>query len=249
MKRLLPALLLVALILSGCHGSGENVFEPTDKGRKYTDHDWNLEFYDNCGLPTNRSVQWIKEDENKFIRFRLDTKHYGMCSSDRNARNKAPYWERAELKQVDSLKRGVGYKLEFHARFMEGYDGNREAFWQIHSCSSRSCCRPPIIIKFNDGVLMLSAIKPSGERSSNHISSVKITDLLGKWSDIVLKFSTNAFPKISLELNQKTIFDKIRFTIPKCGIPHFKFGIYRPGSASGTNQSIVDFDKIKLSLL
>ena len=71
--------------------------------QKLTEDDWNLTFYENCSMPKMDSLQWIKEGKNKFIRFRLDDKHYGGCSTDRRARHSAPYWERAEVKQTNRI--------------------------------------------------------------------------------------------------------------------------------------------------
>ena len=86
MKRLLPILPVLLLALSGCQTTGGN------------DKDWNLSFYDNCGMPKFDSMQWIEEGGNKFIRFQLRDKDYGGCKSDSLQRHGAPYWERAELK-------------------------------------------------------------------------------------------------------------------------------------------------------
>ena len=40
----------------------------------------------------------------------------------------------------------------------------------------------------------------------------------------------------------------VPFWVEECGMPHFKFGIYRPGNEISKNShSIVDFDKIILT--
>ena len=225
------------------------VFEASKGRMGYSDDDWNLKFYDNCGMPKNSSVQWIEEGKNKFLRFQLDNKHYGECASDRKIRHNAPYWERAELKQISSLTRNAKYQLEFQVRFLEGFSGNRESFWQIHSCAGQSCCRPPVMIKFSEGKLGLSAMDRAGRKSSTYISNVKIEDLIGRWSIFVLEFQTTDTANISLSLNGNNIFSDIPFVIPKCGNPHLKFGIYRPGNAYGNNTAIIDFDEITLNNL
>ena len=69
------------------------------KGLYYKDRDWNIFFYDNCGFPSNKNLNWIREKNNKFLRFQLSDKQIGKCSSDNKIRNGATYWERAELKQ------------------------------------------------------------------------------------------------------------------------------------------------------
>ena len=112
MKRLLilPVLLLT---LSAC-----------ETGPYYSDDDWNLTFYDNCGMPKGDSVRWIEEENNKFIRFQLGDKDYGGCSSDRMRRDGVPYRERAELKQIYTLASNTKYELAFNVRFVEGFSGN-----------------------------------------------------------------------------------------------------------------------------
>ena len=78
------------------------------KGFNYKDRDWNIYFYDNCGFPSNKknnkNLIWINEKNNKFLRFQLSDKQIGKCSSDNKKRNGAPYWERAELKQILLMK-------------------------------------------------------------------------------------------------------------------------------------------------
>ena len=108
MKRLLPVLSILVLILSGGQTTGGN------------DKDWNVNFYDNCGMPKNDSMQWIEEGGNKFIRFQLRDKDYGQCSTDRAARHGAPYWERAELKQNSKLSPNTKYQVRFKVRFVQG---------------------------------------------------------------------------------------------------------------------------------
>ena len=37
----------------------------------YQDSDWNVAFYTNCELPDYSSVQWVREDGERFLRFTL----------------------------------------------------------------------------------------------------------------------------------------------------------------------------------
>ena len=211
------------------------------------DKDWNLSFYDNCGMPQSDSIQWIEQGKNKFIRFQLRDKDYGGCSSDRMRRHGAPYWERAELKQSTTLAWNTKYELAFKIRFVEGFSGDRESFWQIHAYNSPCRAKPPIMIKINFGYLILAAQREGGGHIL-HISGIKIWDLIGKWNNVKLNFDTTSSPEISLYLNDKEIFLNVPFWVEECGMPHFKFGIYRPGNEISKNShSIVDFDKIILT--
>jgi len=243
MKRLLLILPVMLLVLSGCETTGGN------------DKDWNLSFYDNCGMPKGDSMQWIEQGKNKFIRFQLRDKDYGGCRSDRMRRHGAPYWERAELKQSSNLDWNSKYELEFNVRFVKGFSGDRETFWQIHAYNSNCWTYPPLMIKISRGRLVLAALSKDGSRHFNFSTNLKINDLLGKWSVFKIKFDTffwskfdtSKTAKVSLFVNDKEIIQNVHYGIETCGTPHFKFGIYRPGSLLGTNHSVIDFDKIKLT--
>lgn len=217
----------------------------------YTDSDWNLNFYDNCGMPVpsgeNRSVRWINEGDNKYIRFQLENEHIGLCSSDNRERHRAPYWERAELKQDQSLAKNLKYSLEFDVRFVEGFGGDRETFWQMHSYVTNCPASPPVMLKFSNGTLSLELLKEEGGHMK-YGTDIKIKEIIGKWNAVKLVFDTAEEPEISVYFNKQLILNKGHYTIPECGEPHFKFGIYRPGNAEHPNKrSVVDFDKINLT--
>ena len=117
------------------------------KGLYYKDRDWNKYFYDNCGFPSNKNLSWVKENNNKFLRFQLGDKQIGKCSSDKKVRNGAPYWERAELKQKDIFKKNTSYEVKFKARLIEGFQNDYEYFFQIHGYSSKNCNTPILFLK------------------------------------------------------------------------------------------------------
>ena len=233
MKRLLPILPVLLLALSACQTGN--------------DKDWNLSFYNNCGMPRGDSMQWIEQGENKFIRFQLRDKDYGECSSDRMERSRAPYWERAELKQSSFLDPNTKYELALKTRIVKGFSGDRESFLQMHAHDKPCNAKPPVMIKISDGELLLAAQRVGGGHEV-HYSGISIGDLIGKWNNVKLNFDTSSDPEISLYLNDKEVFSKIPFWIEACGSAHFKFGIYRPGNVNEiNNHSIADFDKIILT--
>jgi hypothetical protein len=235
MKRLLSIFSVLLLVLSACQKTGGN------------DKDWNLSFYDNCGMPSMDSVEWIKEGDNEFIRFQLRDKDYGRCSTDGTARHSAPYWERAELKQSSFLSQNKEYELEFKVRFVEGFFGDRETFWQIHAYNSPCHAAPPVMLKISRGELILATLRPERKGHKVHHSNLKIGNLIGKWSTFKLKFDTGEKPRISIFIDNNEVFSEKSFRIEACGKPHFKFGIYRPGNVAGKYRSVVDFDKIRLT--
>jgi hypothetical protein len=240
---ILPVLLLT---LSACEtGEGGHVFEASFGRTQYSDDDWNLTFYDNCGMPKGDSVRWIEEENNKFIRFQLGDKDYGRCSSDGKRRSRAPYWERAELKQSSTLASNTKYELTFKIRFVEGFSGNRETFWQMHAYETFFQAKPPIMIKISEGNLIFAAQRVGGGHDV-YYSDIKIGDLIGKWNNVKMKFDTSENAEVSLFLNDKEVFLNLPFWVEACGTPHFKFGIYRPGNENGIKLSIIDFDKINV---
>jgi hypothetical protein len=220
--------------------------QPIGHANAVSDSDWNISFYDDCGMPSVNSTKWLTEDGNRFIRFTLNNRDIGLCSRDNTSRGRAPYWERAELKQSSRLYFNKQYELTFQARFVEGFLSERETFFQIHAHSEFCSPWPPIMLKSGN-----SRIEIGYEaRASVKVSDIFIRDLIGKWTKFKLVFDTSKNPKISLYLNEKKIFDDFKFGIDRCGVPHFKFGIYRPGNKENPiPRSVVDFDKFQLKVL
>ena len=209
------------------------------------DADWNVAFSDNCGMPGPGSMSWIEEEGNRYLRFRLNDGDTGRCSSDGKARSHAPYWERAELKQATPLSRNRRYELKFRMRFVEGFAGDRESFWQIHAHTRDCPAKPPVLIRVSGGRLVLYAQRSWGGHET-HRSERRIGDLIGKWVEMKLTFDTSDDPTIAWRLDGEELLPRTRFWVEPCGKPHFKFGIYRPGNRAGNARSVADFDRIDL---
>ena len=234
-------LLMLLTVLTACECLAE-----------FTDTDWNLTFYDNCGFPvtdeTYQSVKWVTEGKNKFIRFELRNGDKGECSSDDMKRSGAPYWERVEVKQETVLERNKKYSLEFEVRFVRGLQGERTTFFQIHQYTKGCSVGPPLMFKaFSQGILGLFLKQPEGHHVRHIVGPLDI----GEWIRFKLVFNTSGDPEVSLYKNQKVHFEGQPFHIKDCGEPHFKFGIYRPGDDEfgGNTISIVDFDKFQLKII
>jgi len=228
--------------------------QPIGHANAVGDSDWNISFYDSCGMPSRNSTRWLTEDDNKFIRFTLNNKDIGGCSTDNGWSWGFPYRERAELKQSSRLYSNRKYELTFEARFIEGFVGGRETFFQIHAWEKPCRAQPPIMLKYSNGRLLVTTLYQSVSNKkggqSNNETGVFIEDLIGKWTKFRLVFDTSKSPTISVYLNDKKILDNVEFWIQRCGVPHFKFGIYRPGNTSYPNaRSVVDFDKFQLKVL
>ncbi len=238
-------LLIIIVFLAGCKTTSDGLssawYFDTAGSTTYRDKDWNVEFYDNCGLPESSSVRWITEGKETFLRFTLKNNQVGGCGTDAGARHGAPYWERAEIKQTTSLKKDTDYTLTFRVRFVKGFTYEREDFFQMHQSVAGCRVGPPLMFKFSNGRLIS---KIWNERFTR---KVHIDEVLGKWVDVKLDiYLTESY--YSLYFNEEKLVDEGDFGIESCGEPHFKFGIYRPGDeeATGERISIVDIDKIRL---
>ena len=73
-------------------------------------------------------MRWVSENR-RFVRFTLSDKDKGGCVTDKVARHRAPYWERAELKQDGTLRKNTSFSIDATLRFVEGFSGDRETFF------------------------------------------------------------------------------------------------------------------------
>ena len=165
MKKVKHHLILVLLltVLTACECLAY------EKGDQFTDTDWNLTFYNNAGFPVTdgeyQSVKWVTEGKNKLLRFELRNGDKGECSSDDMERAGAPYWERAEVKQDTTLERNKNYSLDFDVRFVKGFQGERETFFQIHQGVSGCRVGPGVMFKaFSQGFLAIYTRNPDDDR-------------------------------------------------------------------------------------
>jgi len=227
-------IVIVLSVLLGCQTTS------TYTNDKYL----NISFYSNCLVPKD-SVKIIKNDSNRYTRFQLKNFQKGGCTSDRTARHSAPYWERSELKQNGFLDINGIYEIKFKVRFVEGFRGNREAFFQIHQTVPNCRTGPITMLKFSSDLLRLDA-KRNLKNNSIYISDVRIEELLKKWTNFKIIYDMEK-KKINVFLNEGLIFKNINFVSHPCGRPHIKYGIYRPGSEyQPNNTSAVDFEKFQV---
>lgn len=238
-------ILIIIVFLAGCKTSSDMVssagyFDTSDR-TTYQGSDWNLEFYDNCGLPESSSIRWVTEGKETFLRFTLKNKQVGGCSTDGIKRHGAPYWERAEIKQSSTLDKDADYTLTFKVRFVKGFSYPREDFFQMHQSVKGCRVGPPMMFKFSNGRLTAK------DWSQRLTRNAHIHEFIGKWVDVKLEVNFSEW-NYNLYFNDEKIIDEGDFGVDPCGEPHFKFGIYRPGNegATGERISILDIDKIRL---
>jgi len=216
-------LIIASLLLSSCQTTSyvNNAFyEPS--------------FYQNCPVPKG-SITTIEEDGEIFTRFQLKNGQKGGCNTDREVRHTAPYWERAELKQSVYLHKGSVYEIKFKVRFLEGFKGSRENFFQIHQSVKNCRLGPLVMLKFSSGTI-------------DGLWSLKISKVKGQWLDfnIVLDLINGSH---TVKVDNKIFLKNagFRYDFKGCGQPHIKFGIYRPGDdKKPNNTSVADFSKFQI---
>jgi hypothetical protein len=251
------ALLLLALIFAVAAVPAADA-----QGRTVKDSDWSTGLYDNCGLPVaagpDRSVAWVRLDGDKKLRVRLRPGDKGGCGTDNQMRNGAPYWERAELRQEGFLRLGRLYWMSFEAIFEQGFVGDREAFFQIHGHNGTCDAYPPVMVTFQDGRLMVSALhKVSGNGLGNgkgqhravQSGTVRVQRLYGRAAQFVVEFDTRTTPaRLSMSLNGDRIVTGAAVQYAPCAKPYVKFGIYRPGGKGSATSSVI-FDDIRIEVV
>ena len=126
-----------------------------------------VSFEKNCRVPSG-SIKKVKIEDEKFTKFTLKDGQKGGCGSDRYSRHGAPYWERAEYAQRNTLSKNKYHEISFRIKILEGMVGERETFFQIHNYNnSFKDAYPSIMLKFDNKKLS------TGNWSSNKSLSVE----------------------------------------------------------------------------
>jgi len=262
MKKLLVTFFTILFCLTSSVGYS--------KGGNYKDTDWNMTFYDNAGFPSDvgdkKNLRWMEENENKFLRFSLHNKQVGKSASDDKKRMGAPYWERAELKQVGTFEKKSTYEINFKFRLIKGFKNNKEYIFQIHGYNTMKCNAPIVMLQFkgkkekrlrlflrqfpsNRKDTVKNLIKDSHwskyELSTKSSKRIFPKDIMNKWTTIkfLIKFD-DINGKLDMFFNDEKIEENLSFDTLSCDTPHIKFGIYRAGNnKKGNVLSVIDFDK------
>jgi len=246
----LVASILILPIFSYCHA----------KGDRYRDSDWTTTFYNNCGFPSShgetKNVKWIKEKNNRFLRFALFPNQQGRCRSDSRSRSRAPFWERAEIKQNNFLNPKNSYHIEFIVRIQKGFKSDRESFFQIHQTHRDCRASPLIMLKYINGKLSVSLLRIVVRGHNRYKVDHSVDQAINKWIKFSINvnfYKKNTLPgmprtaEFNLSINGKKVIKNTQFGLSTCGKPYIKFGIYRPGRTDGnTSLSIIDFDRIRV---
>ena len=209
------------------------------------DDPWMKNFWGGCGYHPIKH----RENDNVFWRFTLEKGDRGGCRNDHWDRHGAPFWERKEVRGK-KLETNSTYKIEFKARFVEGFEGERETFFQIHGSTGPTCSSSILMFKYGIQNAFYSSLFPvivesNGGKAIWQLEKFSIDEILGIWQKLKFVFETNVgTSNYSLYVNDKLEVLEEEFYIPACKIPFIKFGIYRPGDPKYGKTSIVDFDDV-----
>ena len=115
----------------------------------FSSHSFAISFEKNCKVPKG-SIKTIKIDGEKYTQFTLKDKDKGGCSTDIKSRHGAPYWERAEYAQVNTLSKKKNHEINFKVKILKGFLGQRETFFQIHNYNENfMSVYPSLMFKFH----------------------------------------------------------------------------------------------------
>ncbi len=231
--------------------------ESMASGKRFKDRDWTVATIDNCGFPAptgpNQSVSWVKLNEERMLQFTLREGERGKCPTDNKARNRAPYWERAEVRQDSKMKLGKVQKITFDAVFVEGFVGDRETFFQIHSWNNGCPAYPLVMMKSLNGRLAVLALHKvsgnglgdgRGQHREVQSTSLRIKSIYYQKLHFVLTMDTTSSPgRLSVTMNGQTIVNNAATDFAPCAAPHVKLGVYRPGGKSSGTSTVL-FDKL-----
>ena len=210
------------------------------------DDPWMKNFWGGCGYYPIKH----HENNNVFWRFTLEKGDRGGCSTDTDNNERTNlFMERKEV-QGRKLKSDATYEVQFKVRFVEGFVGEGETFFQVHGYNGDTCRLPLLMFKFGKGLspgerASVSILEKLQGETSNLDGFGPIDKIRGIWQHVKFIFETNVgTSKYWLYLGEKLLISDEEFDVPACKIPFIKFGIYRLGDPKYGKTSTVDFDDV-----
>ena len=233
------------------HGiyEGRHGIEPSDT---YTELIRFGSFGRDCDLPSLSSVNSEVVDGQSVTTFTLQNGAIGGCTNDNTSRNGAPYYERAELKQTDTLSKTQRHIITFSIKIYQGFEGRRETFFQVHNWNtSYTEAAPSIMLGWNYGKLFLSVLKANLDDHNNlyELYSKPISEFRNDWHQIRIAIEKiqDERSSISLLIDNELIASYLTTYFPDRGTPHIKHGIYRPGNdVTPIETSVISFGDIQI---
>ena len=156
------------------------------------DDPWMKNFWGGCGYhPIKRS-----ENDNVFWRFTLEKGDRGGCHTDVDDNKRGSlFMERKEVRGR-KLKSDATYEVQFKARFVAGFVGENETFFQVHGFNGDTCSLPLLMFKFGTGLSPDQRTRVSiTEKMQGEISTLDsfgaIDKIRGIWQHVRFIFETN----------------------------------------------------------
>jgi len=208
-------------------------------------------------LPRNTSMQVLSQDGVSFVRFTIRDGDIGDAPTDNDpSHGRAfgkPYSERAEIRMHGTMRRNSVYEITFQARFIIGFQGDAETFFQIHTGQ-----KPPLMFFFRDfGRTHLQALLMQGCRRTcghndrpeavRHKTIYPRSEMFGRWHEYRLVIDTRNKGRMSIYFDGNALIQDQPVTFPSQHRPYVRLGVYRAGDLKGNATSIVDYRRLSIT--
>ena len=234
----------------------------------YKDSDWNTSMYnwDNDYLH-GQDIEWVKYNGDQALQFTLEGGKPGIRDDDRPTRRGALFRERNEL-HSDYFNRD-DHIIAFKFNMVEGFNGRKETFFQIHSYNSYCAMIqgqlnvfPTLKLQVHKG--RIAAITKSRKGKDRKAWTrtwlpLRKNELINNWNDITITTSSAYENYMQYTIESKSLGIDMKLPasyISPCGEQYIKFGVYRPSfvkkingklTTDGVNQtSVIQFDDVAI---
>lgn len=208
-------------------------------------------------FPRNTSMQVLSQGGEPFMRITVQDGDIGGAPTDNDPSHSRifdrPYSERAEIRLEGTMRRNSVYDVTFEARFVEGFRGDAETFFQIHTGQ-----KPPLMFFFRDfgRTHLLANLMQGCERTCGHNDQLDFARhktifprarMFGRWHEYKLVMDTSNQGSMSISLDGAALVTTQSVTFPSQHRPYVKLGIYRAGDLSGNVTSVVDYRSLDIT--
>ena len=209
-----------------------------------------IAFISTCDVPEG-SIKTTGKEEKSLYSFVLNDKDLGGCIDDDKTDRNAPYWERAELSQIGHIDLKRSQVIRFDARFLHGFSGKHESFFQIHNSGEKCPAAASLILNWHKGQLEMALLQESGIYKPKRFPDHTVSNFRSwsKWQ-VRLKRISKSLMAVDVMSEGKRIGRGHQAWFAACAKPYVKFGIYRPGNTwVGNETSVAEFRKFSLKPL
>lgn len=255
LPKLIVSALYAASLLIGGPSSAENYRVPASVERQVSDILGEaIEATQRLARPT--SMQAMQQGGIPFVRFNIADGDIGGAPTDNDPTHSRifdrPYSERVEIRTEDALRRDSVYEVSFQVRFVEGFYGDNETFFQIHTGQ-----KPPLMFFFRQfgrthllANFMQGCTRTCGHNDQPDYVRVKefypASGMFGRWHQFLFLIDTSNQGEMSIYVNGQSFATNQPVTFPSQHRPYLRFGVYRSGSEDGNRTSVVDYRNLSI---